>query len=124
MPTLLDVAGAAKPDAIDGRGVLPMQGQSVLDLFAGRSESAYAGASTVGYELFSFKAFIQGNWKIVWMPKPLGTGEWELFDLSRDPAELHDLSNEQPETLPEMVALWNQYKKDNGVLDIVPKVAK
>jgi arylsulfatase len=124
MPTLLDVAGAAKPDAIDGRGVLPMQGQSVLDLFAGKSESAYAGASTVGYELFSFKAFIQGNWKIVWMPKPLGTGEWELFDLSRDPAELHDLSAKQPGRLEEMVALWNQYKKDNGVLDIVPKVAK
>ncbi|MDH3623013.1 MAG: arylsulfatase [Myxococcales bacterium] len=124
MPTLLDLAGAAKPDAIDGRGVLPMQGQSVLDLFAGRSESAYEGASTVGYELFSFKAFIQGNWKIVWMPKPLGTGEWELFDLSNDPAELHDLSAEQPETLQEMVSLWNQYKKDNGVLDIVPKVAK
>lgn len=44
------------------------------------------------------------------MPKPLGTGEWELFDLSNDPAELHDLSNDQPETLREMVALWNQYK--------------
>ena len=124
MPTLLDVAGAAKPDAIDGREVLPMQGQSVLDLFAGKSEKSYAGASRVGYELFSFKAFIDGNWKIVWMPKPLGTGEWELFDLSNDPAELHDLSNEQPETLREMVALWNQYKKDNGVLDIVPRVPK
>jgi arylsulfatase len=70
MPTLLDVAGAAKPDAIDGRKVLPMQGQSVLDLFAGKSETAYAGASRVGYELFSFKAFFDGNWKIVWLPKP------------------------------------------------------
>ncbi len=61
MPTLLDVAGAAKPDAIDGREVLPMQGQSVLDLFEGKSETAYAGASRVGYELFSFKAFIDGS---------------------------------------------------------------
>ena len=58
------------------------------------------------------------------MPKPLGTGEWELFDLSKDPAELHDISNDHPETLQGMVALWNQYKKDNGVLDMVPKVAK
>ncbi len=101
-----------------------MQGRSVLDLFAGRSESAYAGASTVGYELFSFKAFIDGNWKIVWLPKPLGTGDWELFDLSTDPAELRDLSTDQPDKVKEMVALWNQYKKHNGVLDIVPKVAK
>lgn len=127
MPTLLNVAGAQAPEAIEGRDVLPMQGQSVLDLFKGKSETAYAGASRVGYELFSFKAFIDGSWKIVWMPKPLGTGDWELFDLSKDPAELRDLSAEQPEKLEkleEMVALWSQYKEDNGVLDIVPEVAK
>ena len=124
MPTLLDVAGAAKPDAIDGREVLPMQGQSVLDLFAGKSDVAYSGASTVGYEIFGFKAFVDGSWKIVWLPKPVGTGDWELFHLSNDPAELHDLSAEQPDRLKEMVALWNQYQNDNGVLDIVPKVAK
>jgi arylsulfatase len=124
MPTLLDVAGAQAPEAIDGRDVLPVQGQSVLALFSGKSEKAYAGANRVGYELFSFKAFIDGRWKIVRMPKPLGTGEWELFDLSKDPAEIHDLSAEQPDKLQDMVALWEQYKKENGVLDIVPDVAK
>jgi arylsulfatase len=124
MPTLLKVAGAQAPEAIEGRDVLPMQGRSVLDLFEGKSESAYEGASRVGYELFSFKAFIDSQWKIVWMPKPLGTGEWELFDLSEDPAEVRDLSAEQPEKLEEMVALWNQYKDENGVLDIVPEAAK
>ena len=123
MPTLLEVAGAQAPEAIEGREVLPMQGQSVLDLFEGKSELAYEGADRVGYELFSFKAFIDGHWKIVRMPKPLGTGEWELFDLSTDPAELDDLSAEQPDRLEEMVALWEQYKEANGVLDIVPQVA-
>jgi arylsulfatase len=103
---------------------LPMQGQSVLDLLSGKSGKAYAGASRVGYELFSFKAFIDGTWKIVRMPKPLGTDEWELFDLSRDAAENRDLSAEQPDKLEEMVALWNQYREENGVLDIVPGVAK
>jgi arylsulfatase len=124
MPTLLETAGIAAPESIDGRNVLPIQGQSVLDLFTGKSEKAYAGAGRVGYELFSFKAFVDGNWKIVRMPKPLGTGEWELFDLSKDPAEIHDLSSKQPTKLEEMVALWNQYKEENGVLDIVPEVAK
>ena len=124
MPTLLDVADAQAPEAIDGREVLPVQGQSALALFSGKSEKAYAGADRVGYELFSFKAFIDGRWKIVRMPKPLGTGEWELFDLSKDPAEIHDLSAEQPDKLQEMVALWGQYEEENGVLDIVPDVAK
>jgi arylsulfatase len=133
MPTLLEVAGVTAPESIDGRGVLPMQGQSVLDLLSSKSGKAYAGASRVGYELFSFKAFIDGNWKIVWMPKQLGTDEWKLFDLSRDAAEIRDLSAEQPEKpekpeklekLGEMVALWEHYKEENGVLDIVPGVAK
>lgn len=124
MPTLLEVAGAQAPEAIEGRDVLPMQGQSVLDLFEGKSESAYEGASRVGYELFSFKAFIDGDWKIVQMPKPLGTGEWELFDLSKDPAEIHDLSAEQSGKLEELVALWEEYKEENGVLDIVPELTK
>jgi len=26
------------------------------------------------------------------MPEPLGKGEWELFDLNEDPAEMNDLS--------------------------------
>jgi len=34
------------------------------------------------------------------------------------PVALHDLSAEQPGKLEEMVALWNEYKKDNGVLDV------
>jgi arylsulfatase len=58
------------------------------------------------------------------MPKQLGTDEWKLFDLSRDAAEIRDLSAEQPDKLEEMVALWNQYREENGVLDIVPGVAK
>jgi arylsulfatase len=120
MPTLLEVAGTAKPDAIDGRDVLPMQGQSVLELFEGETPTAYAGASEVGYELFGFKAFFDGSWKIVQLPKPLGTGDWELFDLSTDPGELRDLSAQQPDRLQRMVDRWNAYKSENGVLDVAP----
>ncbi|MBW1860210.1 MAG: hypothetical protein JRI70_09115 [Deltaproteobacteria bacterium] len=52
------------------------------------------------------------------MPHPFGTGEWELYNIKQDPAEMNDLSSEYPEKIKEMVALWEQYKKDNGVLDI------
>ena len=65
----------------------------------------------------SFKAFIDGNWKILWMPPPFGSGEWELYDLAEDPAEMHDLSSEYPEKVDEMVKRWEQYKEDNIVLD-------
>jgi arylsulfatase len=123
MPTILDMAGIAHPEEYEGRKVRPLQGGSVLDLFEGSAESPYAGASRVGYELFGLKAFFVGDWKILWMPHPFGKGEWELFNLKEDPAEIDDLSSEYPEKVEEMVALWEQYKKDNGVLDIALDLA-
>ena len=118
MPTLLDAAGVAPPQESAGRRVQPLSGKSVLGLFEGKSETAYAGADEVGYELFGLKAYFEGNWKILRMPKPFGTGEWELFDLEKDPGEVNDLSAEHPDRLEAMVARWEQYKTDNGVLDI------
>ena len=117
MPTLLDVANVKHQQEINGRKVIPMHGQSVLELFSGEAATPYPGANKVGYELFGLKAFIDGDWKVLWMPKPLGTGDWELFNLKEDPAELNDLSTEKPQKLKELVDQWKQYQQENGVLD-------
>ncbi len=78
----------------------------------------YAGAAQVGYELFGLKAYFDGNWKILRMPPPFASGEWELYNLAEDPAELNDLSGEHPDRVDEMVKRWEQYKEDNTVLDV------
>jgi arylsulfatase len=52
------------------------------------------------------------------MPPPFGSGEWELYNLKDDPAEMNDLGGEQPERLEQMVAMWEQYKTDNKVIDL------
>jgi arylsulfatase A-like enzyme len=44
-----------------------------------------------------------------------GTGDWELFDLRRDPAELHDLSAKHPDERKALLELWDEYVKRNGV---------
>jgi arylsulfatase len=123
MPTLLDAAGLEHPAEMDGRQVVPMQGTSVLDLFTGEVETPPAEVGQVGYELFGLKAFFAGDWKILWMPPPFGPGEWELFNLRDDPAEMDDLSGEYPDRLAEMIALWEAYKEANGVLDIALDLA-
>jgi len=41
-----------------------------------------------------------------------------LFNLKNDPGELNDLSKQYPDKRKDMVALWEQYKLDNEVLDI------
>jgi len=118
MPTVLDLAGIEHSQNFEGRQVQPLQGRSVLDLFSGKAESPYAEADQVGYELFGLKALFDGEWKILWMPPPFGKGEWELFNLQQDPGETNDLSSEHPDRVEAMVAMWEQYKTDNTVLDI------
>ena len=120
MPTILDVARVRPEEQFDGRKVIPMQGKSVLELFNGKAAKPYAGANQVGYELFGLKAFIDGDWKVLWMPEPMGKGDWELFNIKEDPAELRDLSTERPQKRNELIDQWKQYEKDNGVLDLSP----
>jgi arylsulfatase A-like enzyme len=118
MPTILDLAGVAPGKQFEGRKVLSMQGRSVLDLFEGTVATPYAEASQVGYELFGMKAYFDGDWKILWMPKPFGPGEWELFNLKQDPGEMNDLGKQYPDKLIGMIKQWEQYKIENKVLDI------
>jgi len=118
MPTILDLAGVVHSEEFGGREVRSMQGRSVLDLIAGRGESPSDETCQVGYELFGLKAYIAGDWKILWMPPPFGKGDWELFNLREDPGEMNDLSKLHPEKVKEMAALWEQYRIDNNVLDI------
>jgi len=119
MPTILDVANVSHLEQIDGRQVIPMQGRSVLDVFKGEAATPYAEASHVGYELFGLKAYFNGDWKVLWMPEPIGKGDWELFNIKEDPAELRDLSAENPQKLEDLVGQWERYKEENGVLDVV-----
>ena len=118
MPTILDVAEIELTQSINGRPVVPMSGDSVLDLFSGNAQSPYVGADQVGYELFGMKAYFDGDWKILWMPPPFGSGNWQLYNLTEDPGELTDLSDQQRERLMKMIERWEQYKEKNGVLDI------
>jgi len=117
VPTILDIADVSHPEEFEGRAVHPLQGQSLLEYFSGEKETPYAGAAQVGYELFGLKAYFDGNWKILRMPPPFASGEWELYNLAEDPSEMHDLSSEYPEKVEEMVKRWEQYKEDNSVLD-------
>ena len=118
MPTILDVAGVEFTQKINGRSVVAMQGSSVADFISGNVKTPYSGADQVGYELFGMKAFFDGDWKILWMPPPFGPGDWQLYNLREDPGELVNLSDQHPERLVKMIAQWEQYKEENGVLEI------
>ena len=63
------------------------------------------------------KAYIKGDWKILRLPQPMGTGNWELYDLKNDPAEANDLSSQFPDVKRQLIEEWNIYARNNEVYD-------
>ena len=115
--TILDAAGVMHPGtSFKGRTVYPLRGRSMLPLLGGESEVVYKDDTAVSWELFGFRAVRKGDYKLLWLPKPFGIGDWQLYDLSTDPAELIDLSQQRPRLRAEMIEIWNQYAKETGVI--------
>jgi len=116
MPTLLEIAGTSYPKSYEGHEVPPLMGKTWVPMLAGKAESPRTDQDYIGWEVFGNRAVVQGDWKLRWEYKPLGKGEWELFNLAADPAERKDLAKEQPEKVKAMVSLWDSYVKANNVI--------
>jgi arylsulfatase len=116
MPTLLEVAGAEYPKSKDGHDVPPMLGKSWGEVLAGRAESPRTDRDYLAWEIFGNRALRQGQWKLRWEYKPLGTGTWELYDLASDPSERKNVAAEHPEKVKELSALWDDYVRANNVV--------
>ncbi|WP_338033372.1 arylsulfatase [Jiangella aurantiaca] len=84
MPTLLDAAGVPVPDDIDGRSVLQLLRQPG----AGWRRHLHGEHPNLGQKLHWIT---DDRWKYVWWS---GDGREQLFDLSADPLECHDLAGE------------------------------
>jgi arylsulfatase len=116
VPTFLEVAGAIYPEQFDGRALRQPIGKSLLPILRGEAESVRA-KDGVGYELFEMKAYIRDDWKLLRLPEPFSTGDWQLFDIRKDPGEIHDLSDDFPQIKAEMIAAWQEYARANDVYD-------
>ena len=49
--------------------------------------------------------------------EPFGTGEWEPFDIGKDPGRIYELSDAYAEVKAEMIAAWQNYARTNDVYD-------
>jgi arylsulfatase len=116
VPTMLELAGVEHPSAYQGREIAPVQGKSWAAMLAGTTQSPRSSDDWLGWELFNNRAIRQGDWKISWLYRPMGTYDWQLFNLAEDPGEQYDLSTKFPKKRKELVALWDEYAKTNGVI--------
>ncbi len=117
MPTLLDLAGVAHPGARwAGRDIVAMRGRSLVPYLQGETDAVHTEATATGWELFGRCAIRRGDWKALLLPPPDGPGHWQLYDLARDPGEIVDLSAAEPERLAGLIADWNAYVEETGVV--------
>jgi Flp pilus assembly protein TadD len=84
-PTLLELAGVAPPDIMQGESLVTM----LADPEAGVNRTAYSEAwqAHEAFGMAPLRAVYDGNWKLVEAPEP------ELFDLSTDPGETANLAS-------------------------------
>lgn len=117
-PTILDLAGVRHPGKRwRGREIAEPRGRSWLGWLSGETEAAHDENTVTGWELFGMRAIRQGDWKAVYLPAPVGLATWQLYDLARDPGEIHDLADSQPGKLAELIEHWKRYVSETGVVE-------
>lgn len=117
-PTILEAAGVKRPEVYRGRRLKPVEGASALATFANKE----AVVRTEQYfELGGQRAYLDGNWRLVTRHErgsSFDDDHWELYDLSRDPNELDDLSSANPGKVRELVAKWNAAAEKHNVFPL------
>ncbi len=110
VPTIYELLGVELPEAVKGFTQYPLEGES----FAASLHDADAkGKQTQFYSMLGTRGIYHDGWKAapVTPAAPNAWGDfagqrWELFNVEADPSECHDLAEEQPEKLQELIALW------------------
>jgi arylsulfatase A-like enzyme len=100
-PTLLELAGG-DPAELNGSSEAP--GISLLPFI---KEDVQTDRPPIFFHHEKKRALRHGDWKITTIEED---GPWELYDLSTDRGETHNLATENPEKLKELVTLWEERK--------------
>ncbi|KAJ6119599.1 hypothetical protein N7523_003879 [Penicillium sp. IBT 18751x] len=120
-PSILDMAGVKHPAPnYQGREVVSMRGVSFHPWATGEAERIHPKDFIQGWETCGRAALRCGDWKIVFIPKPKGPEKWQLYNLVKDPGEVHDLADAHPEHLKRLLRLWDQYVLETGVIPLCP----
>lgn len=119
LPTALEIAGIRHPGTVfEGRSVHPVRGKSWVSFLEKNSDEIHSDNTYTGWELFGQRAIRKGDFKAVYIPQPLGSGKWQLFELSKDLGETRDLSEENPKKLAELIDYWAIYVAETGLVEI------
>ncbi|MGY1553151.1 arylsulfatase [Microbacterium sp. A588] len=119
VPTVLELVGINAPQQVRGVAQMPMHGRSIASTFT--DSAALEDRGPQYFEVAGHRAMLADGWKAVTFHK---TGDefdqdrWELYRLDDDPAETIDLSEQHPQKLARLIALWDEHAERNNVLPL------
>jgi len=116
MATSLDVAGAKYPEKRKDAKVTPCEGESLIPMLLGKKRDD----EILYWEHEGNRAVRKGDWKLV----SAGRGAWELYEMTKDRCEMHDLAKEMPEKVKELDKLWQAWAKRAQVIPNKPAAKK
>lgn len=112
-PTILDFAGV---EAATKESEIPITGRSLRPVLEGAAERTHPEDAAIGVEVAGNAALFKGDYKIVKNGGAHGDDTWRLYNLARDPGETTDLAEQDPARLKDMLAAYQTYTDEAGVL--------
>lgn len=116
MPTVVDLADAKYPKEFGGNSIKPQAGVSLVPTFENNEP---LDREAIFWSHRMNRAVRMGKWKLV-SPGRLYNGgygrwkyyenePWELYSISNDRSEIHDVSGEHPDLVQTMIAKWQDW---------------
>ena len=107
VPTVLDALGETAPGSHHGIGQMPVHGNSMVYSFDDADAPSNKGVQY--FEMWGHRAIWVDGWKAVtrhFRGTPFEQDDWALFNLAEDFSEIHDLAEQEPERLQNMIHRW------------------
>jgi arylsulfatase A-like enzyme len=118
-PTILELANVTHPTSYQGHDVHAVMGKSLKPLLDGTVEVIHPADEAISGEMFNNTSVRMGDWKATSYGVP---PQWKLFNLATDVGENTDVANQHPDILQKMIAAYDKYAQDVGV--IIPRGEK
>src|SRR5271155_176794 len=123
VPTILDCCGVKMRDTVDGVKQTPLVGVSMRYTF--ENAKAPTRKITQYYEMLGSRGIWHEGWKAVTEHGPFsGIGNfdkdrWQLFHTEIDRSEAHDVADQNPDKVKELVNLWFEEAMKYNVLPLI-----
>jgi arylsulfatase A-like enzyme len=122
VPTILDALGVEPPETIAGHVQSDFDGVSMRYSFD--AAALPSARETQFYSMLGSRSIWHDGWKAVTTHPTLsgwsqfGKDTWELYHVDVDRSELHDLSEQEPDRLRELINLWYAEAGANGAFPL------